>query len=168
MPLELNLDASLDLRLLENFPLRTSTSEGGLPISTLFTLCLEDKVEVSDSKDHSSPGIICNTQECWLTTLTCFGGISPAFCQRTHQCPMLTESGGYAKLQSIINTIDAPGGTESDNQDTFLGMVLRINQSCHISWTTVPMLSMVLLEEIATRPLLLSDRFIFSQHIEFI
>jgi hypothetical protein len=70
---------------------------------------------------------------------------------------MLTTSGESDKLQFSINTIKLVTDTEQESQDMFLGMVLKINQSCHISSIKDPMLLTVPSRETAIPLLLLSD-----------
>lgn len=66
-------------------------------------------------------------------------------------------SGELDKLQFSINTIKLATDTELESQDTFLGMVLKINQSCHTSSIKDPMSPTVPSRETATLLLLLSD-----------
>ena len=63
---------------------------------------------------------------------------------------MLTTSGESDKLQFSINTIKLVTDIEQESQDMFLGMVLKINQLCHILWTLEPMSSTVPSRETAT------------------
>merc|ERR1711865_74808 len=79
------------------------------------------------------------------------------FSQRTLQFQIPIENGELDNSQSSINTTRLATDIESESQDTFLGMVLKTNLSCHILWMLEPMSSTVLSREIAIQPQHSSD-----------
>lgn len=153
---ELNWDAFSLLVLLENFQLRTSMSDVGLPTSTCISLSLKDLEEVWDTQDQLYSTITSSIQEqCWTTQIYS-GGTSQEHCQETLQFQMLIKNGELDKIQYSINTTRHVTDTEWENQDMYHGMDQWINQLCHISLIKEPMSSTVLSRRIAT-PLLNSS-----------
>ena len=150
MPPEANLESSLVWLLSESSQSRTSTSDAGYLTSTLCSSSLRDSEEVWDIKDQLWCTTISSMLELWWTIQISSGGTLLEFSQRTHQFQMLIESGELDKLQSSINTTRPVTDTELESQDMFHGTALKINQSCHILWMLVQMLSTVPSRETAT------------------
>lgn len=156
---EVNLDAYLVWQSLESYQLRTSMLDAGWLISGWCSSSLRDLEEVLDIKDQSSSITINSTLElCWIIQISS-GGTWLEFSQRTHQFQIHTENGELDNNQYSINTIRPVTDTESESQDTFLGMDLKTNQLCHILWTLEQMLLTVPSRETAIQlPHLSEDR----------
>lgn len=117
---------------------------------TWFSSCREELEEVWEVKDQLSSTTIDSTRELFTTTQISSGGMSAEYCLATHQFQMLTVSGELDRLQSSTNTTEPATDTGWEFQDMFLGMDLRVSQSCHISLTRAQTSSTVLSRETAT------------------